>query len=63
MVRCWETWRNWEVIALFTAAMVVLFLLRRDKNSHQYSQLAQDMHDNPHSDTYYEPKNDRCRND
>ncbi|MGN0995442.1 MAG: hydrogen gas-evolving membrane-bound hydrogenase subunit E [Candidatus Ventricola sp.] len=47
-----------ESSVLFTAAMVVLFLLRRDKNSHKYSQLAQDMHDNPHSDTYYEPKND-----
>ena len=47
-----------ESSVLFTAAMVVLFLLRRDKNSYKYSQLAQYMHDNPHSDTYYEPKND-----
>ena len=47
-----------ESSVLFTAAMVVLFLLRKDKNSHKYSQLAQSMHENPHSDTYYEPKND-----
>ena len=47
-----------ESSVLFTAAMVVLFLLRKDKNSHKYSQLAQAMHENPHSDTYYEPKND-----
>ena len=47
-----------ESSVLFTAAMVVLFLLRKDKESHKYSQLAKNMHDNPHSDTYYEPKND-----
>ena len=47
-----------ESTVLFTGAMVVLFLLRKDKNSHKYSQLAQVMHENPHSDTYYEPKND-----
>ena len=47
-----------ESSVLFTAAMVVLFLLRRDKNSYKYSQLAQTMDLNPHSDTYYEPKND-----
>ena len=47
-----------ESSVLFTAAMVVLFLLRKDKESHKYSQLAQTMNDNPHSDTYYEPKND-----
>lgn len=47
-----------ESSVLFTAAMVVLFLLRKDKNSAKYSQLAKSMEDNPHSDTYYEPKND-----
>ena len=47
-----------ESSVLFTAAMVVLFLLRKDKESHKYSQLAKNMYDNPHSDTYYEPKND-----
>ena len=47
-----------ESSVLFTAAMVVLFLLRKDKESHKYSQLAQTMDVNPHSDTYYEPKND-----
>ena len=47
-----------ESSVLFTAAMVVLFLLRKDKESHKYSQLAQTMDANPHSDTYYEPKND-----
>ena len=47
-----------ESTVLFTGAMVVLFLLRKDKNSHKYSQLAASMDENPHSDTYYEPKND-----
>lgn len=47
-----------ESSVLFTAAMVVLFLLRKDKDSARYSQLAQTMDLNPHSDTYYEPKND-----
>ena len=47
-----------ESSVLFTAAMVVLFLLRKDKESARYSQLAQTMDQNPHSDTYYEPKND-----
>ncbi|MGN0772830.1 MAG: hydrogen gas-evolving membrane-bound hydrogenase subunit E [Candidatus Ventricola sp.] len=47
-----------ESSVLFTAAMVVLFLLRKDKDSARYSQLAQYMEQNPHSDTYYEPKND-----
>ena len=47
-----------ESSVLFTAAMVVLFLLRKDKESARYSQLAQIMDQNPHSDTYYEPKND-----
>lgn len=47
-----------ESSVLFTAAMVVLFLLRKDKDSSRYSQLAQTMDLNPHSDTYYEPKND-----
>ena len=47
-----------ESSVLFTAAMVVLFLLRADKDSHRYSQLAKTMREIPHSDTYYEPKND-----
>ncbi|MED9822351.1 MAG: hydrogen gas-evolving membrane-bound hydrogenase subunit E [Christensenellales bacterium] len=47
-----------ESSVLFTAAMVVLFLLRKDKDSARYSQLAENMEQNPHSDTYYEPKND-----
>ena len=47
-----------ESSVLFTAAMVVLFLLRMDKDSHKYSQLAKTMREIPHSDTYYEPKND-----
>ena len=47
-----------ESSVLFTAAMVVLFLLRKDKDSAKYSQLAQSMEENPHSDTFYEPKND-----
>ena len=47
-----------ESSVLFTAAMVVLFLLRVDKESHKYSQLARTIRDIPHSDTYYEPKND-----
>ena len=47
-----------ESSVLFTAAMVVLFLLRKDKDSAQYSQLAQSMEENPHSDTFYEPKSD-----
>ncbi|MBE5799746.1 MAG: hypothetical protein E7321_07330 [Clostridiales bacterium] len=47
-----------ESSVLFTAAMVVLFLLRKDKHSARHSQLAQAMDLNPHSDTYYEPKND-----
>ena len=38
--------------------MVVLFLLRMDKDSHKHSQLARTMREIPHSDTYYEPKND-----
>ncbi len=47
-----------ESSVLFTAAMVVLFLLRKDRDSAKYSQLAQSMEENPHSDTFYEPKND-----
>jgi len=47
-----------ESSVLFTAAMVVLFLLRMDKESGKYSQLARTMQEIPHSDTYYEPKND-----
>ena len=47
-----------ESSVLFTAAMVVLFLLRRDKDSARYSELAKTMERNPHADTYYEPKSD-----
>lgn len=47
-----------ESSVLFVAAMVVLFLLRLDPQSHRYSQLAKTIRDNPHSDTYYEPHND-----
>ena len=47
-----------ESTVLFTGAMVVLFLLRKDKESAKYSQLAAAIDENPHSDTYYEPKND-----
>ena len=47
-----------ESTVLFTGAMVVLFLLRKDKESAKYSQLAAAIDANPHSDTYYEPKND-----
>ena len=47
-----------ESTVLFTGAMVVLFLLRKDKFSFRHSQLAATMDANPHSDTYYEPKND-----
>ncbi len=47
-----------ESSVLFTAAMVVMLLLRMDRDSHKYSQLAKVMREIPHSDTYYEPKND-----
>lgn len=47
-----------ESTVLFTAAMVVLFLLRLDEKSEQYSPLARAMRENPHSDTYYEPHHD-----
>ena len=47
-----------ESSVLFTAAMVVLFLLRKDMESAKYSQLAQYSQTHPHADTYYEPKND-----
>ena len=47
-----------ESSVLFTAAMVVLFLLRMDEKSDQYSPLARVMREMPHADTYYEPHND-----
>lgn len=47
-----------ESTVLFTGAMVVLFLLRVDANSHKYSALAQSMKESPHSETFYEPRGD-----
>ena len=47
-----------ESTVLFTAAMVVLLLLRLDKGSERYSPLARAMREMPHSDTFYEPKHD-----
>ena len=47
-----------ESTVLFTAAMVVLFLLRVDAQSHKYSALASAMKDSPHSETFYEPHRD-----
>ncbi|MBR5288421.1 MAG: hypothetical protein IKU34_07530 [Clostridia bacterium] len=47
-----------ESTVLFTGAMVVLFLLRADAQSHKYSALAQTMKDSPHSETFYEPHRD-----
>lgn len=47
-----------ESSVLFTAAMVVLFLLRLDAGSEKYSPLARAVRESPHSDTYYEPHND-----
>lgn len=47
-----------ESSVLFTAAMVVLFLLRMDVKSEGYSPLARAMRERLHSDTYYEPHND-----
>lgn len=41
---------------LFTAAMVVLFLLRLDPESEKYSQLARTMKEAPHADNFYEPR-------
>lgn len=47
-----------ESTVLFTGAMVVLFLLRMDAQSHKYSDLARSMKERPHSETFYEPHND-----
>ena len=47
-----------ESTVLFTGAMVVLFLLRADAQSHKYSALAQTMKERPHSETFYEPHRD-----
>ena len=48
-----------ESSVLFTAAMVVLLLLRLDPESEKYSPLARAVRENPHADTYYEPHHDR----
>ncbi len=47
-----------ESTVLFTAAMVVLFLLRMDAESHRFSSLARAMKESPHSETFYEPHRD-----
>ena len=47
-----------ESTVLFTAAMVVLFLLRLDSGSEKYSQLARSMKEAPHADNFYEPRHD-----
>ena len=47
-----------ESTVLFTAAMVVLFLLRLDPESEKYSQLARTMREAPHADNFYEPRHD-----
>ncbi len=47
-----------ESTVLFTAAMVVLFLLRLDAESEKYSQLARSMKEAPHADNFYEPRHD-----
>ena len=47
-----------ESTVLFTAAMVVLFLLRTDAQSHKYSSLARAMKESPHNETFYEPHRD-----
>ena len=47
-----------ESSVLFTAAMVVLLLLRLDAGSEAYSPLARAVRENPHADTYYEPSHD-----
>ena len=41
-----------ESTVLFTAAMVVLFLLRLDSGSEKYSQLARSMKEAPHADNF-----------
>ena len=47
-----------ESTVLFVAAMVVLLLLRIDPDSEAFSQLARNVRENPHEDTYYEPHHD-----
>lgn len=47
-----------ESTVLFTAAMVVLFLLRLDAHSDRYSDLARAVRENPHHESYYEPRSD-----
>ena len=47
-----------ESTVLFSAAMVVLFLLRMDAQSHKYSALARAMKESPHNETFYEPHRD-----
>ena len=47
-----------ESTVLFTAAMVVLFLLRIDRESHAYSVFASSHIDNPQTDNFYEPRQD-----
>ena len=47
-----------ESTVLFASAMVVLFLLRADAQSHRYSALAKASKESPHSETFYEPHND-----
>ena len=47
-----------ESTVLFTAAMVVLLLLRMDAGSENYSQLARAMRSAPYADNFYEPRND-----
>lgn len=47
-----------ESSVLFTAAMVVMLLLRMDVKSGEFSQLAKITRENPHSDTFYEPRHD-----
>ena len=47
-----------ESSVLFTAAMVVLLLLRLDADSQTFSPLARVIREQPHSDTFYEPHHD-----
>lgn len=47
-----------ESSVLFTAAMVVLLLLRLDKGSDQFSMIARNASKTIDHDTFYEPKND-----
>lgn len=47
-----------ESTVLFSAAMIVLLLLRVDAGSEAYSPLARAIRENPTEDTYYEPSHD-----